>query len=599
MNVDEALLKRPKRGLERTFRYLASTSTWSLGLFGFFFVILSMISLLTDVVSVGAFTALWFLVSGAGFLPPLIIGFAYRWLFLNKKSRVSITLNLSVAAIAGASRNVSVGLFADWAGLAEGNLWSFRFFGGAFMGVAIFALWSMANGSKFEYSAALDELSTTQRKLAATRLEMPEQLVEINEGLQERTRQAIFPQIQNIKELLAGSDNLTAVLEKLKFAIGSQIRPMMEEIEASQPKPFEVRNLKRLSTVKSPLPDRFVLRDKINLGWSSFLETLGVSLWLWVYSAPNGVWDNLALFVLYLSVLTLFKYLVPKEKKVPKYNAIFFTFLAAASASSANVVYIFLVLGFDVGKSIMFAGFALLSGILGPMLLMHLAVRSERRAEIEAQVAGDLRKIAKENALFAQKLWVFRKRWLLVLHGSVQSALTAALSRLQNSKELSPVLVELVKQDLSRAEVAVNSDLSENLVLTEGLIELQEVWSGICNVQFQVSSRAQRAIERNPDSAFCVNEIAKEAISNAVRHGEATEATVFIDRTEDDILRVEITNNGNPPETGRSKGIGSEMLDEVCISWNLHFNKKQVRLSAELPVKLYEVYLPPLASNSA
>jgi hypothetical protein len=247
----------------------------------------------------------------------------------------------------------------------------------------------------------------------------------------------------------------------------------------------------------------------------------------------------------------------------------------------------------------MFAGFALLSGILGPMLLMQLAVRSERRAEIEAQVAGDLRKIAKENALFAQKLWVFRKRWLLVLHGSVQSALTAALSRLQNSKELSPVLVELVKQDLSRAEVAVNSDLSENLVLTEGLIELQEVWSGICNVQFQVSSRAQRAIERNPDSAFCVNEIAKEAISNAVRHGEATEATVFIDRTEDDILRVEITNNGNPPETARSKGIGSEMLDEVCISWNLHFNKKQVRLSAELPVKLYEVYLPPLASNSA
>ena len=96
-----------------------------------------------------------------------------------------------------------------------------------------------------------------------------------------------------------------------------------------------------------------------------------------------------------------------------------------------------------------------------------------------------------------------------------------------------------------------------------------------------------------------MNEIAKEAISNAVRHGEATEATVFIDRTEDDILRVEITNNGNPPETDRSKGIGSEMLDEVCISWNLHFNKKQVRLSAELPVKLYEVYLPPLASNSA
>ena len=599
MNADGVLQKRPKRGFERTFRYLGSTSTWSLGLFGFFFLILSIISLLTDVVSVGKFTALWFLVSGAGFLPPLLIGFVYRWLFLKNKSRVSITLNLLVAALAGASRNVSVGIFANWAGLDESDLWLFRFVGGAFMGVAIFAMWAFANGSRFDYANALSDLAKTQSKLAATSLEMPEQLVEINEGLQERTRQAIFPQIQNIKDLLTGSDNLNEVLEKLKFAIGSQIRPMMDEIAASQPKPFEVRNLQRLSAVKTPLPERFVLRDKINLSWSSFLETLGISIWLWVYSAPHGPLDNLALFVIYLSVLTLFKYLVPKEKKIPRFNAIFFTFLAAVTASGANIAYIYLVLGFDGGKSLMFAGFALLSGILGPLLLMQLAVRNERRSEIEAQVTDDLLAIAKENALFAQKLWVFRKRWLLVLHGSVQSALTAALSRLQTSTELTPVLVELVKQDLNRAEAAVNSNLRETMDLDTGLKELQEVWSGICNIQFQVSSRAQRAIERNPDSAFCVNEIAKEAISNAVRHGEATEATVFIDRTEDDILRVEITNNGNPPETDRSKGIGSEMLDEVCISWNLHFNKKQVRLSAELPVKLYEVYLPPLASNSA
>ena len=586
MNADGVLQKRPKHGFERTFRYLGSTSTWSLGLFGFFFLILSMISLLTDAVSVGNFTALWFLVSGAGFLPPLLIGFFYRSLFLRNKSRVSISLNLLAAALAGASRNVSVGVFAYWAGLDESDLWLFRFFGGAFMGVAIYALWAFANGSRFDYANALSDLAKTQNKLAATRLEMPEQLVEINEGLQERTRQAIFPQIQNIKDLLTGSDNLNAVLEKLKFAIGSQIRPMMEEIAASQPKPFEVRNLQRLSAVKTPLPDRFVLRDKINLGWSSFLETLGISIWLWVYSAPNGPLDNLALFVIYLSVLTLFKYLVPKEKKIPRFNAIFFTLLAAVTASGANIAYIYLVLGFDGGKSLMFAGFALLSGILGPLLLMQLAVRNERRTEIEAQVTDDLLAIAKENALFAQKLWVFRKRWLLVLHGNVQSALTAALSRLQSSTELAPVLVELVKQDLNRAEAAVNSNLRETMDLDTGLKELQEVWSGICNIQFQISSRAQRAIERNADSGFCVNEIVKEAISNAVRHGEATEAIVFIDRTEDDILQLEITNNGTPPESKRTVGIGSEMLDEVCIRWRLQSDRKQVRLLAELPVKL-------------
>lgn len=582
----DPILTPKKQGVQRTFRYLGSTSTWSLGLFFFFFLILSMISLLTDVVSVGGFSALWFLVSGAGFLPPLIIGAAYRWFYLKNRSKVSIALNLFVAAIAGASRNVSVGLFASWAGLYEGQLWLFRFLGGAFMGIAIFVLWAFANGSKFDYALALSNLSRTQSNLAATRLEIPEQLIEINKGLQERTRLAIFPQIQAIKDLLGGSSNLNAVLEKLKVTISSQIRPIMEEISAGQPKPFEVKNLQRLATVRTSLPDHFVLRDKIDLGWSSFLETVGVSIWLWVYTAPNGPLDNLALFVIYFSTLAIFRNFVPREKKFPRFTAIAYTFFVSALASSANVVYIFFVLGFDEGKSFMFAGFAVLSGILGPLLLMQVAVRNERRAEIEAQVTSDLLTIAKENALFAQKLWVFRKRWLLVLHGSVQSALTAALSRLQSSKELNTVLVELVKQDLTRAELAVNSDVHETLALNSGLQELQEVWSGVCNVRFQLSSRAQRALERNPDSAFCVNEIAKEAISNAVRHGDATEATVLIDREQDDVLRIEITNNGSPPDPKRGSGIGSEMLDEVCISWRLYSDKELVRLSAELPVKL-------------
>ena len=83
-----------------------------------------------------------------------------------------------------------------------------------------------------------------------------------------------------------------------------------------------------------------------------------------------------------------------------------------------------------------------------------------------------------------------------------------------------------------------------------------------------------------------MNEIAKEAISNAVRHGDATEATVLIDREQDDVLRIEITNNGSPPDPKRGSGIGSEMLDEVCISWRLYSDKELVRLSAELPVKL-------------
>jgi signal transduction histidine kinase len=217
---------------------------------------------------------------------------------------------------------------------------------------------------------------------------------------------------------------------------------------------------------------------------------------------------------------------------------------------------------------------------------MQLSVRVEKRNEIEAQITDDMLAIAKENSLFAQRLWVFRKRWLLILHGSVQSSLTAALTRLQSTKVVDRVTIELVKQDLNRAESAVDSSLTDEFELEAGLSQLQEVWKGLCDVKVQVSSRAVRALARNMDSSFCVNEIAKEAVSNAVRHGEATEVEVLIDRVADDLLVLDVSNNGHPPKTTDQAGIGSEMLNEICLSWSLTTDKKRVHLRAELPVKL-------------
>ena len=578
----------PKSGFKRTIRYLGASRNWSFGLFAFFFVILAIISLLTDVIRAGQFNPVWFLISGAGFLPPLIIGAIYRFGFLNNRPAKSrVLLNLLVAAIAGASRNISVGTLSLVAGLDKELLLSFRLFGGSFMGIAIYVLWAFANGSKFEYLNSLERLSKTQAKLAQTRQQIPGQLTETKDGLQERTREAIAPQLKLIRELLGNANNVSEALEKLRFTITSQIRPMMAEIASNQPKQFEVRNLKRFKSVKSSLPDRFTLRDKIYLGWSSFLETIGVSIWVWVYNSPNGILDNAALFIIYFGVLAVFKFLMPSKTKLPRFNAVFYTLIASLAASLSNVLYIFLVLGFDPGQSVMFAGFALLSGVIGPIILMQLAVRTERRTEIEQQITDDLEALAKENSLFAQRLWVFRKRWLLVLHGSVQSSLTAALSRLQASREVTPVLLEMVKQDLHRAELAVNENLQEDLDLKSGLSQLQEVWSGICDVKVQISSRAERAIVRSSDSAFCANEIIKEAISNAVRHGEATEASVLLDRKDDDMLIIEVTNNGKPLSESGNSGIGSEMLNEVCLKWELSTYKKDlVRLKAQLPIQL-------------
>lgn len=580
--------KPRKRLFERTFRYLGYSTAWSLGLFLFTFYMLSVISFLTDVVQTANFTWLWFIVSGAAFLPPLAIGVAYRYLYLERRKEASRPwLNLLIAGLAGSSRNLTVGAFSLWADLDRSNLWLFRFAGGFLMGVALYVIWAFANGARIEYLSSLKRLAETQAELSAARLQIPEQLENINEGLQERTKKALFPQLAAIKELLGTQDNAGVAVERLRYTITEQIRPMMQEISREQPKPFKTRNIKKFRNITAALPGRFSLHDKLQVTWSSVIELIGISMWLTILGSKNGLIDIVVLFAIYFSVLSLFKFLLPNKKQFSKTTAIILTVIFALAASLSTAVYIYFVLEYPLLQFLMLAGFAVISGVIGPVLLLQVTVRSEKRAELENQIKDDLTAIAKENSLFAQRLWVFRKRWLLILHGNVQSSLTAALTRLQTATEVDPVIIELVKQDLRRAEEAVEANLNEPIDLENGITELQEVWQGICDLKVNISERAQRALVRSDDSAFCVNEILKEAVSNAVRHGDATEAIVKVDRISDDLLHIEVENNGAPPpKRTETQGIGSDLLDEICLRWQLEADKKRVRLVAELPVKL-------------
>ena len=588
MQIQGSVAKPQKRFFERTFRYLGYSTSWSLGLFVFTFYMLSAISFLTDAVQTANFTWLWFFVSGAGFIPPLLIGILYKSLILdNNLGKSSPWLNLVVAGLAGASRNLSVGLFSLWADLDHSNLWVFRFIGGFFMGLSVYTIWAFSNGARIEYLASLGKLAAIQVRLASARAQMPEHLSTINERLQERTKQALIPQLAAIKDLLGHQANTLEAVDRLRFTITEQIRPMMKEIASEQPKPFKSTDIRKFRKVSAALPARFSLHDKLMVTWSSVIELIGVSMWLIVLGSPNGILDIFACFAIYFTVLSFYKFLLPKQRQFKKSTAIFLTTLFATVASSAVAFYIYYCLNYTQLLFWMLAGFAIICGIIGPVLLLQLTVRTEKRNEIESQIKEDLNSIAKENSLFAQKLWVFRRRWLLILHGNVQSSLTAALTRLQNAKEVDGVLVELVKQDLVRAEKAVDSSLHDSINLMNGILELQEVWAGICEVKVSISERAKRALARSDDTSFCVNEILKEAVSNAVRHGDATEAKISIDRIDDDLLRIEVSNNGAPPSKGEStQGIGSDLLDEICLNWSLEGNRKKVQLIAELPVKL-------------
>jgi two-component sensor histidine kinase/uncharacterized membrane protein len=311
---------------------------------------------------------------------------------------------------------------------------------------------------------------------------------------------------------------------------------------------------------------------------------MGYGFWLTLLYGAAGAIQSLQAIIIFALTLFIARIFVPRDREYPRLVGATLVIVIAAIASSATVLYL-ATLSLPMIEFVAIAGLSVFGGILAPILNALNAARQKRRAEIEARISIDLLEIAKQNSFFAQRVWVFRRRWLLVLHGTVQSALTAAVNRLSNAKEVDEFTVQMVNQDLLRATSAIDSNQSNSLNLEESFKELHDVWSGICSVNVKISERAKRALTRNSDTTFCVNEIAKEAVSNAVRHGSAKSALIEIDRLEDDLLQVEITNDGIPLRSQEKPGIGSEMLDEICLNWALENSGKKVRLTANLPVR--------------
>lgn len=584
----KSLLGLPKDregAFQRTYRHVGSKHAWSWQLLLFTLYVLSVISFLTDSVLAQSFDPRWFVVNFLAFLPPIAIALAYRFLFLTNRPDISRPLlNLVVAAIAGASRNVSVGVFATVLDIDIAERWLFRVIGGMVVGISIFLLWSVVQGTSSDYKSSLIRLAEIQSELSEARVEMPELLQEVNENLQNRTRNAVLPQLEEINRALGQSRSSELAVRQLRETLENQVRPLMDEIAESTPAPFAERNIGKLVKTRAELPAKFNVYDALPILGSSLAQSMGYGFWLTLLYAGQGALQSLQAISIYALTLFIARFFVPRKREFTRLAGAALVLVIASLASSATIVYL-ATLSLPVIEFVAIAGLSVFGGILSPILFALNAARQRRRAEIEAKISIDLLEIAKQNSFFAQRVWVFRRRWLLVLHGTVQSALTAAVNRLSNAREVDEFTVQMVNQDLLRAASAIDSDQSTSVNPEESFKELQDVWSGVCGIDLRMSERAKRALNRNSDTAFCVNEIAKEAISNAVRHGAAKSATIEVDRLEDDLLTVEISNDGIPVRPQETAGIGSEMLDEICLNWVLENSGKRVRLLANLPVR--------------
>jgi signal transduction histidine kinase len=237
-------------------------------------------------------------------------------------------------------------------------------------------------------------------------------------------------------------------------------------------------------------------------------------------------------------------------------------FAIAGFASSYSIAIANLDAGtYPTGRIVTLAVIIGLGVFVGQLRQTHRAATEDAAREVNAQ-------LELLNSQARRELWLNRRRIATVLHGPVQAALYASAMRLAQAVRPSKKLIQTVTADLENALVVLKFDSIEAPDLKSVLSQISEVWAGTCDIYLNIPKSVFQATKKNALLSEAVVEVMREGISNAIKHGQATEIEVEA-KISEKLIELSIVNNGKAPVNKAGKGFGSKLYDELTLDWSL------------------------------
>jgi signal transduction histidine kinase len=106
--------------------------------------------------------------------------------------------------------------------------------------------------------------------------------------------------------------------------------------------------------------------------------------------------------------------------------------------------------------------------------------------------------------------------------------------------------------------------------------DLAEGWGELCKVSVNLSLPAESDLNDSESLRAAFNEIAKELVANAYRHGKARTVTIAVEIGPEKTLEMTSANDGHPIPKDADFGLGLSMFSELSVSWEIldHANPK-------------------------
>lgn len=457
------------------------------------------------------------------------------------------------------------------------------FYGGVFLVLPVYLAYSQVSFAGRGYFELKRELEGIKADLA----HLTNDNVRLIDEAARQTRTAT---------IRAFSESFEAIYAATKTKIQDEAVALVERMRDLELRPASKDLVQRLAAwiyvpaprrVNNPLrlPDTFVLGEALNPLIFVWLTPLFIG-GLMLTDGPGHALPALVYAVTEFSTWFGVKYLT-RGLRLRTWLGICVLLILnlLVPALATSIEYGLTLRGFDIAE---FVKSVAQNTQLSPVIIFAVAYLRSIGASL-AHSRAELKLLNEQVGLLkvtvGLRIHALQRQFGYFLHGAVQSALNAAVLRLVRSQQ-STADWNRFATDVASAETMVGQFEPQRLVLRDQIEQLKSVWEGVARVAFSCPAEVEVAIDGDSLAAFSANEIWREAVSNAVRHGSATAIDISVAR-EDEFIHLVVANNGSLPSAQMQGNLGLTLLDDLSSEWWFDIVENSplsVRLHAKIPV---------------
>lgn len=532
-----------------------------------------------DTRRMGGSVALWFLVGLAGWLALLLVLTLARWV-ITPLRRGRPVATIAAIAVSVAVRSVVLTLSAQALGLATVGEFAYRLNAAIFTQSAFLIASAIVVSSFVHHGQLAASLLLREEKLTRLSAESTVRLEDLRSQIGFQVRRAIDPLIAQLDDISQrvgpDRDSFHRTIEQI---VDEELRPLSHRLaDAAAVTPPEESAPESMRTPRPPLPDRVLLRTLFRPVPSGLLAALLASSQ--AVRAAN-VTDGVA-FTLALSV-SLAMGVAGLRLAVARIEVRSYLGLVTASLAVA-IVFALIVLAWEQTAMPMppyLHWAAFYSGLFIGALLALERVINDRRTATEQQLRESVERLQTQSSMLRQHEFIASRRLSYIVHGSVQAALNAASMRLAMAEIPDEQLVASIRADIDEAIERIDTSGSAYVMLVKTLGDLVDLWEGTARFMWTMDHRTVRVLAESPPTAASVGEIVTECVSNAIRHGGARHINARIE-SAGDLVRIQVTDDGSGLPALHQPGLGTRMLDELCLSWERRSSVASTKVLATL-----------------